>query len=105
MIFLLGSHANPPEEKFNLPASHHERFLRPETVDQAFSELRAHWEGLLSVIQVETPDPHTNRMVNIWNPYQCMVTFNIARSASLFGAGISRGIGAAPTKTSSAQSI
>ena len=34
-----------------------------------------------------------NRMVNIWNAYQCMVTFNMSRSASYFESGIGRGMG------------
>lgn len=32
-------------------------------------------------------------MVNIWNPYQCVITFNLARSASYVESGVSRGIG------------
>ena len=40
-----------------------------------------------------TGDEHVDRMVNIWNPYQCMVTFNLSRSASLFESGIGRGMG------------
>jgi cellobiose phosphorylase len=32
-------------------------------------------------------------MVNIWNAYQCMVTFNMSRSASYFESGIGRGMG------------
>ncbi len=43
--------------------------------------------------QVETPDVHTNRMVNIWNAYQCMATFNMSRSASFYESGIGRGLG------------
>ena len=49
--------------------------------------------GLLGVFQVETPDIHTNRMVNIWNAYQCMATFNMSRSASFYESGIGRGLG------------
>ena len=48
---------------------------------------------LLGKLQVTTPDEHTNRMVNIWNAYQCMVTFNMSRSASYFESGIGRGMG------------
>ena len=48
---------------------------------------------LLGKLQVSTPDEHTNRMVNIWNAYQCMVTFNMSRSASYFESGIGRGMG------------
>lgn len=62
-------------------------------MEVAFEMLRAHWDRLLSTLQVKTPDPHTDRMVNIWNPYQCMITFNLARSASYFESGIGRGIG------------
>ena len=48
---------------------------------------------LLGKFQVTTPDTDTNRMVNIWNAYQCMVTFNMSRSASYFESGIGRGMG------------
>jgi cellobiose phosphorylase len=49
--------------------------------------------NLLGKYQVTTPDEHVNRMVNIWNAYQCMVTFNMSRSASYFESGIGRGMG------------
>ena len=62
-------------------------------VDAAFEALRAYWDRLLAQWQVDTPDAHTNRMVNIWNAYQCMVTFNMSRSASYFETGIGRGMG------------
>ncbi|MFO7681617.1 MAG: glycosyl transferase, partial [Chloroflexota bacterium] len=52
-----------------------------------------HWQKLLNIYQVESPDEDTNRMVNIWNAYQCMVTFNLSRSASYFESGIGRGMG------------
>ena len=42
---------------------------------------------------MQTPDEHTNRMVNLWNAYQCMVTFNLSRSASYFESGVGRGMG------------
>ena len=47
----------------------------------------------LGALQVATGDPHVDRMVNTWNPYQCMVTFNLSRSASMFESGIGRGMG------------
>ena len=62
-------------------------------MEEALAELKNYWRELLSVLEVRTPDEKFNRMVNIWNPYQCMTTFNLARSASLFESGISRGIG------------
>jgi len=103
LIFLLGYHENPIDAKFDPPDSQtlNKRtvqpilaiYLRREHVDAAFEALRAYWDRLLNTLQVETPDPHTNRMVNIWNAYQCMVTFNLSRSASFFESGIGRGMG------------
>ena len=62
-------------------------------MEGAFERLREHWSDLLENLQVDTPSEHANRMVNIWNAYQCMVTFNLSRSASLFESGIGRGMG------------
>ncbi len=70
-----------------------ERFSTVEAVDKAYEELRAMWDGLLNKYTVTSDDSRLNRMVNIWNQYQCMVTFNFSRSASFFESGIGRGMG------------
>lgn len=62
-------------------------------VDKAFSELRVYWDDLLDRFSVKSGDERLDRMVNIWNQYQCMVTFNFSRSASFFESGIGRGMG------------
>ncbi|MCA9905010.1 MAG: glycosyl transferase, partial [Anaerolineae bacterium] len=103
VIFVLGYHENPDEQKFDPPDSQTinkrtalpvmRKYLDPAAADAAFAELRAYWTALLSGFQVETPDEHTNRMVNIWNAYQNMVTFNMSRSASGYETGIGRGMG------------
>ncbi len=103
VIFLLGYHENPRDAKFDPPGSQRinkrgvlpriGRFLQPQVVEAAFADLRRYWDGLLGKFQAETPDVHTNRMVNIWNAYQCMVTFNMSRSASFYESGIGRGMG------------
>jgi len=103
VVFLLGYHENPVEAKFDPPGSQTinkstvvpiiRRYLQPEQVEAAFQALRSYWSGLLGRLQVNTPDEHTNRMVNIWNAYQCMITFNMSRSASFFESGIGRGMG------------
>ncbi|MCL1823507.1 MAG: glycosyl transferase [Oscillospiraceae bacterium] len=64
-----------------------------QKADSLFNELKAHWDRLLSTYTVNSPDEKLNRMVNIWNQYQCMVTFNLSRSASYFESGIGRGMG------------
>ena len=103
VIFLLGYQENPTDDKFDplgtqtinkrrvLPVI--ERYRQPAEVERAFAELGQYWDGLLAHLQVQTPNEHTNRMVNIWNAYQCMVTFNMSRSASLYESGIGRGLG------------
>ncbi len=70
-----------------------DRYLRTDAVDDAFERLSDHWDELLDRLRVASPDEHVNRMVNVWNPYQNMVTFNLSRSASLFESGIGRGMG------------
>jgi cellobiose phosphorylase len=68
-------------------------FDTSEKVDRAFDDLRAYWDHLLGKIQLKSHDDRLNRMVNIWNQYQCMITFNMSRSASYFESGIGRGMG------------
>lgn len=100
-IFLLGYIENPEDEKWerkgivNKTRAHEliSKFDTSEKVNAALAELAAYWDNLLSIYQVESSDDKLNRMVNIWNQYQCMVTFNMSRSASFFEVGIGRGMG------------
>jgi cellobiose phosphorylase len=103
VVFVLGYFENPAAEKFDPPCSGIlnkrgvrpviDRWRRPESVEAALRALRQRWDDLLSAVQVDTPSAHANRMVNVWNAYQCMVTFNLSRAASFFESGIGRGIG------------
>jgi cellobiose phosphorylase len=103
IVFVLGFAENPADAKFDPPGSQTidtrrvrrvvDRYLRVDEVDAAFRRLRGHWDDLLGSLQVATPSEHVDRMVNVWNPYQCMVTFNLSRSASSFESGIGRGMG------------
>ncbi len=100
-VFVLGYVENPENEKFSSygvinkkPA--HELLSHYQTdaqVDKAFNELKEYWNELLSIYHVESKNDKLNRMVNIWNQYQCMVTFNMSRSASYYESGIGRGMG------------
>ena len=69
------------------------RLTEDGQIDAAFAALKAHWDSLLSAYVLTTPDEKLSRMVNIWNPYQCMVNFNMSRSASMFESGVGRGMG------------
>jgi cellobiose phosphorylase len=101
--FVLGYAENPADSKFDPPGSQTidkrrirpliEKYRRPDAVQTAFDELQSSWSGLLGTLQVQTPNQHLDRMVNTWNAYQCMVTFNLSRSASMFESGIGRGMG------------
>ena len=101
IVFILGYIENPVDQKFNPDGTirkerAHEmisRFDAPEKADAALKKLNAYWDSLLSQFTVESPDEKVDRMVNIWNQYQCMVTFNMSRSASYFESGIGRGMG------------
>lgn len=100
-IFVLGYVEMPEEKKWQAPGvinkekaqSTIERFRDTASVNEALADLQAYWSTLLSRYTIKTGDEKLNRMVNIWNQYQCMVTFNLSRSASYFESGIGRGIG------------
>ena len=98
---MLGYIENPQDEKWEskgiinkAPArTMMARFDTTEKVDKAFAELRTYWDELLGRFSVRSGDERLDRMVNIWNQYQCMITFCFSRSASFFESGIGRGMG------------
>ena len=100
-VFVLGYVENDAEEKWeskgviNKKKAHQliKRFDSSEKVDAALEELKTYWKDLLSIYQVNTGDEKLDRMVNVWNQYQCMITFCFSRSASFFESGIGRGMG------------
>ncbi len=101
LTFGLGYIENPQEEKWEKPGVVNKsraeammaRYATGEAFDAAFEALRAHWCALLDGFHVCTGEEKLDRMVNIWNQYQCMVTFNMSRSASYFESGMGRGMG------------
>ena len=100
-IFVLGYVENEQDEKFIAPKVINKkkaldtiaRFDTTEKVDAAFRELNDYWDALLDIYVIDTGNEKLDRMVNIWNQYQCMVTFCMSRSASFFESGIGRGMG------------
>ena len=101
VIFGLGYIENPAEEKWESPGVINKapakamvaRYADNAAFDAALDALRAFWRELLQGCQVSSGDEKVDRMVNIWNQYQCMVTFNMSRSASYFESGMGRGMG------------
>ena len=100
-VFVLGYAENPQDEKFEAPNVINKRpaeallsrFQTREQVAEAFQALNDYWNELLAKYTVKSSDEKLDRMVNIWNQYQCMVTFNMSRSASYYESGIGRGMG------------
>ncbi len=101
LVFILGYVENPEKEKFVAPKVINKsranemirQFVSAEAVNAALDKLKNYWTDLLGVYQLDSNDERLNRMVNIWNPYQCMITYNFSRSASFFESGIGRGMG------------
>lgn len=101
LIFLLGYVENEQDKKFsakkviNKEKAHQliAKFDTTEKVDAAFAELNQYWDNLLNIFTVKSGNDKLDRMVNIWNQYQCMITFCMSRSASFFESGIGRGMG------------
>ena len=103
-IFVLGYVENPVNEKWvgraedgiinRAPADALlARFDTTEKADAALAELKAYWDKLLGHFTIASSEEKLDRMVNVWHQYQCMVTFNMSRSASYFESGIGRGMG------------
>ena len=101
LIFVLGYVENPAEAKFSAPGVINkaparemmDAFATGAQADAAFAALRAYWDDLLGRFTVASSVPELDRTVNVWNQYQCMVTFFMSRSASYFESGIGRGMG------------
>ena len=101
LLFGLGYLELPVDKKWSSPGCINRapaeammaRYSAPGAFDRALESLQEYWEGLLYGFRVSTESEKVNRMVNIWNQYQCMVTFNMSRSASYFESGMGRGMG------------
>lgn len=103
-VFVLGYVENPIEEKWVGNAENGiinrapvkrllAKFNTTEKVNQAFNDLKEYWNQLLSHFTISSSEEKLDRMVNVWHQYQCMVTFNMSRSASYYESGIGRGMG------------
>jgi cellobiose phosphorylase len=101
LIYLLGYSENDKEDKYLADGSINkkkavaliEKYSTLESVNQALADLAQQWEKDLSTFQISSPNKKFDRMINIWNQYQCMTTYNLSRSASYFESGMGRGMG------------
>ena len=87
LIYILG-------QKDNTQASAIlEEYKTPGRADEDIAQLKAHWHGLLSNFKVDTPSEEFNNMINVWNAYQCFITFIWSRAASFIYCGLRNGYG------------
>jgi cellobiose phosphorylase len=68
-------------------------FGSPERAEAELKKLKEDWHSKLGAITAKTPDPEFDHMVNVWNPYNCLITFNWSRAASLVYNGERDGLG------------
>jgi cellobiose phosphorylase len=62
-------------------------------VDSEVEALKKFWHGKLKNLSVSTPNEAFNNMINVWNAYQCFITFTWSRAASLVYCGERNGYG------------
>lgn len=100
-VFILGYVENPVDDKWESKGVINKKkaeamiaqYATAADADKGLQELKDSWDKLLSKYILESGEDKLNRQVNIWNQYQCMVTFNLSRSASYFESGVGRGMG------------
>ena len=101
LVYTLGYIENAREEKFSSKGIINKKkayalqrqFDTADKAEAALQTLASYWDGLLRRFSIKSEEEKLDRMVNIWNQYQCMVTFNMSRSASYFESGTGRGMG------------
>ena len=70
-----------------------EKYENTALVDSEVDELKNYWHEKLSHFEIETPSEEFNNMINVWNAYQCFITFTWSRAASLIYCGLRNGYG------------
>jgi len=101
LVFNLGYVENEEDKKFdslnviNKDKAHEliRKFDTVDAFDSALEDLKRYWSDLLGKFSIHSDEEKFDRMINIWNQYQCMITFNFSRSASYFESGTGRGMG------------
>ncbi len=87
LVYLLGQ-KTPPEASVII-----DRYKDLSVVESEIAELKNFWHRKLNNFQVETPSEEFNNMINVWNSYQCFITFIWSRAASLIYCGLRNGYG------------
>jgi cellobiose phosphorylase len=86
-VYILGQKTNAEADEIL------DRYKVPGKAAAELSDLKRYWHGKLEALQVKTPDEAFNNMINVWNAYQCFITFIWSRAASLVYCGLRNGYG------------
>ncbi len=87
LVFLLGQKTDAGS------AAILQSYEQPGKADAELAELKQYWHSKLANFEVKTPSPVFDNMVNVWNAYQCFITFIWSRAASLIYCGLRNGYG------------
>jgi len=68
-------------------------FGSPEKVYEEFNQLKKYWHSRIEGMTAKTPDPEFNSMMNMWSPFNCLMTYAWSRAASLIYCGARDGLG------------
>ncbi len=101
LVYLLGYIENEKDKKWEAPNVINKKkaekliakYLNEENVYAEFDKLKDKWYNFLGNFAVKSSDEKFDRVVNIWNQYQCLITYRMSRSASYYESGIGRGMG------------
>ncbi|MDE6665817.1 MAG: N,N'-diacetylchitobiose phosphorylase [Ruminococcus sp.] len=87
LVYILGQRDNEQADEIL------NEYKQSGKVDAEITELKNYWHGQLSNFKVDTPSEEFNNMINVWNAYQCFITFIWSRAASFVYCGLRNGYG------------
>lgn len=87
LIYIMGQHNNAEATAIL------NEYKGAGKVDEEIAQLKNYWHGQLENFKVETPSEEFNNMINVWNAYQCFITFIWSRAASFVYCGLRNGYG------------
>ncbi len=87
MFFLLG------EGKVEAGVRMREKYANAKAADEQAKKLASFWEAKLSRLQIDTPNPGMNELLNIWTLYQSEINVLFSRFSSFIEVGGRTGLG------------
>jgi cellobiose phosphorylase len=67
------------------------KYKEPAEAHRELESVKKYWSGFVDVFQTDLPDTDLQRMINLWNPYNCSISFNRKKSMTAFTTGMEKG--------------